>query len=194
MTVTKKDVGYFARIIGVLLVITMCVALLLAVVNMITKDTIAENERAQLEEAIGELFKDAKEPKPKQLNVKLNTKNDEIDSAFNALYLVTDGDAPIGFYADVTPVGFKGGVSMLVGIDLTGKVTGIQILTHSETVGIGDKIEDESYLKKFKDADSIDAIEKIDTISQATYSSTAVKNGVKTAIAAYNAYVGGAGK
>ena len=185
MKVTKKDVGYFARIIGVLLVITMCVALLLSAVNMITKDKIAANEKAKLENAIGELFKGIT-PTTEKLSV---STDDETLVSFN---LVKNGDAPVGFYAEVLPTGFKGTVSMLVGLTLDGKVTGIQILTHGETVGIGDKIEEDSFLDGFNGISSAGEADGIDVITGATYSSKAVKNGVKVAINAYSAYKGGA--
>ena len=186
MTLTKKDVGYFARIIGVLLVITMCVALLLSAVNMITKDKIAANEKAKLEAAISAIFSNASSPVTTKLD--LSYENETLTS-FN---LVTDGDAAVGYYAEVSPVGFKGKVTMLVGLTLNGEVCGIRVISHGETVGIGDKIEDEGFLGTFYGVSTQDAANKVDLISGATYSSKAVRNGVSTAINAYNAFYGGA--
>ena len=192
MSVTKKDVGYFARIIGVLLVITMFVALLLSCVNMITKDRIAANEKAKLQEAIEKLYPDKEKLSYDKLNVSLDTKDEDVKKAFTALYIVKDDGNEIGYYAEVAPKGFNGAIKMLIGITLDGKISGIQIITHGETVGIGDKIEDKSFRGGFNGLTSTEEADDIDVITGATYSSKAVKVGVKTALCAYSSYTGGA--
>ena len=194
MKLTKQDIPFFVRIIGILLLITMCVAALLALVNDITKDTIAENEAKKTAEAIKSLFPDASSPEAKDSGVKLS------DESFAALYAVSDGGVLIGYYAEVAPTGFKGKVNMLVGLSMDGKVCGVQILSHGETVGIGDKIEDASFLDTLvgksgsvtykKGADNSGS--EIDGISGATYSSKAVIAGTNTALRAYETLVGGA--
>ena len=194
MTVTKKDVSYFAKIIGVLLLITMCVAALLSLVNAITKDTITENEAKKTSEAIKQLFPTATSP------VATDTKTALDDDSFVALYKVKDGESEIGYYAEVAPTGFKGKITMLVGMDNDGKVCGIQILSHGETVGIGDKIENPDFLARLTGKSGSVTYKKgaggsgseIDGISGATYSSKAVIAGTNTALKAYNTYKGGA--
>ena len=194
MKLTKKDIPFFARIIGVLLIITMCVAALLSLVNAITKDTIAENEAKKTAEAIQKLFPSAAAPVSTKVDVTLD------DATFVALYEVKDGDAPVGYYAEVAPTGFKGKVNMLVGVDVNGTVCGIQILSHGETVGIGDKIEDPDFRARLTGKSGSVTYKKgangsgseIDGISGATYSSKAVIAGTDTALKAYSAYKGGA--
>ena len=190
MTLNRKNVGYFAKIICVLLVITMAVALLLSLVNMITKDKIAENEAKKLQTAISELFKTSSATTEK-LDVDIKTNDNDIKKSFTALYAVTDASQLVGYYAEVAPVGYKGEIKMLVGIDAAGSVCGIQILSHSETVGLGDKIENKSFLDKFLGNTTPQDPEKVDKISTATYSSTAVKLGVKTALVALESFFGG---
>lgn len=180
MNVAKKDVLYFVRIIGVLLVISMCVASLLAFVNALTKDKIAENDKKTLNEAVSSLF-GIESPETEETNLKLD------DSTFIEFRIVKSGDNVLGYYADVAPKGFKGEVEMLVGIGLDGKVCGIKIISSGETPGIGDKIENDEYLEKFKGKDA--SSNNLDTISGATYSSKAVVNGTKTALAAYEKYI-----
>lgn len=194
MNISKRDIPYFAKIVGALLLITMFVALLLSFVNMITKDVIAENDAKKTAEAIKQLFPDAASPVTDKLDVSLD------DASFEALYKVTDGDTEIGYYAEVYPKGFKGEIAMLVGISPDGKVLGIRIVTHGETVGIGDRIEDEAFLDTLTGVsgsvsyskDKTDTDIKIDGISGATYSSKAVIYGTNTALKAYKAYKGGA--
>ena len=51
---------------------------------------------------------------------------------------------------EVTEDGYsKGGLHVLVGIDNTGKVTGVSILTIGETPGLGTKVQDAGFLSQF---------------------------------------------
>ena len=196
MNMTKKDVSFFIRVIGVLLVITMCVAGLLSLVNMITRDRIAAIEVEKTNAAIKALFIGVSDPKGSDAPVYTS----EQDTALEGLYEVKSGDAIVGYYAKVAPKGFKDKVNMLVGLDTEGKVCGIQIISHGETVGIGDKIEDESFRSLFNGKSGVLTYKKgadnsgslMDGISGATYSSKAVIAGVSSACAAYEAYKGGA--
>ena len=99
---SKNNVLYFVRIIGVLTLITMLLAALLALVNDVTKDVIAENDRKKTEEAVKGLFPDAESPEAIELAVNCN------DTAFGQLFEVKSGEETIGYYASVNPVGFKG--------------------------------------------------------------------------------------
>ncbi len=182
MKITKKDTLFFVRIIGVLLVITMCVAALLALVNEVTKDRIAKIERAELESAVKRLFPNTASPTSAELNVDIG---DETLSSFNS---VSDGQSLVGYYAKVSPKGFKGAVVMLVGLNTDGTICGIEIISSGETPGIGDKIESDDFLGKFNG--KTDKTLDVDAIGGATYSSKAVINGTKTALKAYNKYMG----
>ena len=193
MAEKKSTVLYVVRICAVLLIITMCVAFLLSFVNAITKDTIAANDAAKISEALSALFSDAASPHAIAIQ-------GSFDSSVNGFYEVKDGDASIGYYADVSPVGFKGAVNMMVALDTEGKVLGVQILTHSETIGIGTKIEEPDFLSGFvgksgsleyKKGASADENGFIDGISGATYSSKAVIKGVDQALRAYATVKGG---
>jgi electron transport complex protein RnfG len=175
MTNTKKNVLYFSRIISVLLVITMCIAGLLAFVNEITKDKIAENEQIALNKALSNIFEGYTSLDTEDTALSLE------DNAFNGFYTVKSGEELIGYYAKVSPKGFKGAIVMLVGIKTNGEVCGIEIVSSGETPGIGDKIEKDGYLDKVADG-------QYDTISGATYSSKAVINGTKLALDAYTEY------
>jgi electron transport complex protein RnfG len=172
MSADKKNILFFVRIIGVLLVITMCVAALLSLVNGITKDRIAENEAKEIQKAIGKLFPEYTDLSAENMNLELN------DKTLNGFYEVKNGDETVGYYANVAPKGFKGPVNMLIGLKTDGSVCGIEIIASGETPGIGDKIKDKKFLNAVIGGN-------YDTISGATYSSRAVINGTKTAIAAY---------
>ncbi len=186
--IKKDDVVYVVRICSVLLVITMFIALLLSFVNAVTKDVIDENDARKLSEALGELFPSVETPLGVEVDI------DELPENVDAFYEVRDGETSVGYYAKVSPNGFKDAVEMLVGLDTSGKVIGVSIVSCSETVGIGTKIEDESFLSRFcgvsgsltykKGASEAD-VGYIDGISGATYSSKAVIAGVDAALGAY---------
>ena len=191
--IKKGTVIYVLKICAVLLLITMCTAFLLSFVNGLTKDPIAKNEAAKKAKALSELFTDVAAPVSEKIE-------GEYEGEVNGFYLVKDGETIIGYYADVSPVGFKGGVNLMVGLDTEGKVTGVTVLSHGETVGIGDKIEDKDFRSGFigregslsyKKGAGADEAGVIDGISGATYSSKAVINGVDLALKAYKTAKGG---
>lgn len=98
-----------------------------------------------------------------------------------------------GFVAYTSGVGYAGEANPLkavVGIDTNGAVTGVQVLEHQETNGIGTKAMDESYIGQFIGATAITRKAsgegtKIDVISGATFSSVGVYDCVKAAIQQY---------
>ena len=85
----------------------------------------------------------------------------------------------------VSPKGYSGPIDMLVGIDPQGKVSGVKILAHRETPGLGANIAKPKFLDQFKGKTMNDPIEPkkdIDAVTGATISSKAVCNGVKEAL------------
>jgi len=60
------------------------------------------------------------------------------------VYRVFAGGEPVAALFVVTaPDGFSGPIELLVGIDASGVVTGVSVLSHRETPGLGDLIETE---------------------------------------------------
>lgn len=57
------------------------------------------------------------------------------------LYTASSGRQPIAFAFVVTTTGYAGPISLLVSIHTDGHVTGVRVLEHSETPGLGDKID-----------------------------------------------------
>ena len=191
--ITKDTVLYVVKICAILLVITMCVAALLSFVNAVTKEPIAKNEAIKREKALRALFDGAAAPIAEEIE-------GEYADKVNGFYAVKDNDTYIGYYADVSPVGFKGGVNLMVGLDVSGKVVNVYVLSHGETIGIGTKIEDKEFLAGFigredsleyKKGAGADEVGVIDGISGATYSSKAVIVGVDLALQAYKSVCDG---
>ncbi|RTZ94250.1 MAG: electron transporter RnfG [Deltaproteobacteria bacterium] len=52
-------------------------------------------------------------------------------------------------YRMVSHKGYSGDIELLMGVDLKGKITGIEILSMSETPGLGARIEEPAFKKQF---------------------------------------------
>jgi len=91
---------------------------------------------------------------------------------------------------------YGGKIELLVGIDNEGSITGVKILSHTETQGLGSKAKDDpTFTNQFKglSAESKLAVGSgIEAISGATITSKGVTEGVNTAINYYNTNLKGA--
>jgi electron transport complex protein RnfG len=64
------------------------------------------------------------------------------DVEFKTIYLARKAGKPAGVVlTTVTPQGYNGPITLLVGIDVLGKVSGVRVVSHRETPGLGDAIE-----------------------------------------------------
>ncbi len=93
-----------------------------------------------------------------------------------------------GWVFEVTPSGFGGLIDMLVGVDPSGTVTGVSIVSMSETSGLGANAARESFRSQYAGKSGSVRLRKqggeIDALTGATVTSTAVTNGVNAALAA----------
>jgi len=83
--------------------------------------------------------------------------------------------------------GFGGMIGVMVGIGKEGKLLDIGITSHSETPGVGTRVEEPSFTDQFRDL-SITGAVAVDGISGATYSSKGVMSAVEEAIAYVNEF------
>ena len=172
----------------VLAVLVTCVvsASALTVTYGATKDLIAEQERLAREQALRDVLGDAGALQELESDV-VECANESIDGApVSAVYVaVSEGGDTAGYGVLVAPRGYGGPMAMAVGLDRDGLVTGVSVISHKETPGLGTKIlTEEFYLEQFVgwDASEVDASDQgYDAISGATKSSTAVRKGVQTA-------------
>ena len=93
-----------------------------------------------------------------------------------------------GFVITVTPSGFGGTINMVVGVDSQGLVTGVSIVSMTETSGLGANASRESFRSQFVGRSGSVALRKqggeIDALTGATVTSAAVTAGVNSALAA----------
>ncbi len=104
-------------------------------------------------------------------------------------YMATASKKPVAYISETAGKGYSSYVQMLVSLDTDMKISEVKILHHAETPGLGDQVEEKSFIGQFKgkSLQNIKLIkgetqENIQAISGATISSRAVTNGVKDAV------------
>ena len=168
----QANIGDYVRIGLTLLVIAAVTAALLAFVNSITEERIAQNERAVMEEALGNIFAGCD---------KVEAVEGEFDAPVTAVYAVYAKGELLGYGIQSSPIGFKDAIGLIVGADKSGKCIGVEITSITDTPGVGTKVKEDSFLGGFIDLDG-STVGGYDTISGATISSKAVKEGVAAAL------------
>ena len=176
-----------------LLIISAVAALLLAFTNNVTADTIAKrNEQANAEarKLVLESAQDFEEVKDVKTD---NSKGVEVSEIYEAKD--ASGNT-VGYTLKVLPSGYGGTIELMVGIDsANGQVSGINIVSNSETAGLGAKATDPEFSDQYKGKplEELSVLKngtpgdtEIKAISGATITSTAVTNGVDAAIEVYN--------
>lgn len=179
----------------ILLLITGIAGFLLGGAFEITKAPIAASIEADKQTALKEILPTA--DKFTKTDVKLNEKISEVNSALK-------GTEIEGYAIKVAPKGYGGLVEIMVGISKDGKVSGIKILAHTETPGLGANAPEPKFSGQFKDKPTKDKLEvvkiaptkenQIQAITGATITSKAVTLGVNDAIDFYNSSLKGAKK
>ncbi len=166
----------------VLFLVCAVVAGVLGGVNELTKDTIAEQQRLKTEKAYAEVLKS------------VGYEDVEFDMEampdIDSISICTGGE---GYVVMTTFSGAQGSITMAVGVDNDDRCTGISIIKHSETSGLGANaastaevgvIFREQFIGQGEDIALKKAGGEIDALSGATITSTAVTNAVAAAIEA----------
>ena len=169
----------------ILFLISAIVAGVLGVVYELTVDRINEIAAQKTADAYAEVLsaKDYKE-------VQYTGDDTAIDKISQAI--AEDGSAS-GYVVETTVTGSQGSITIIIGVDNDYKCTGISIISHSETSGLGAKAADTgefgtNWRAKFVgEGDDIAITKKggnIDAITAATITSNAVTGAVSTSIKA----------
>lgn len=111
-------------------------------VHWFTKDTIAKQQQQQLVDQLSQVVP-ADTHNNDIANDCFTITSPELGSALpQSAYVATKNGTPVGMAITSTaPDGYNGNINLLVGINTSGKVTGVRVLSHKETPGLGDKIE-----------------------------------------------------
>ena len=132
---------FILKVAGTLTVIALVVAALLGVVNNVTKDKIAEQDAENTRIAMS-----AVAPEGSEFGDKMDI-SDAVAAAASAqggkiveMYPMTNGGADAGYVVKVSASGSQGTITMMVGVDANKAITGISVISHSETSGIDTKV------------------------------------------------------
>ncbi len=191
-----------------LFLVTVIAAACLGFVYNITKEPIKEQKKITKATAMTEISPDSKEfveiNKISEENADVAAKSSQIadiiakadgffqeDSPVTSLDLGVDGEAVTSYVVGVAPVGYGGPIEMLVALDTEMKITGVKIITFSETPGLGANAKKAEWIGQFAGKTGKLTVTKgktpgdseIDAITSATITSDAVTKGVNTAIA-----------
>lgn len=172
-----------------LLIFCLVATALLAGTNMITRDKIAQNAVE-------------KENSSRMIVLPEGAEFGEVESLESGLTLCegknADGET-VGYVFTSGAKGYGGTVSVMVGIDTEGVVKGIEILSHSETPGLGANATKESFKERFIGKSGELTVDKnsnegqnVQAITAATITSKAVTSAVNAAIAEFENIKGGA--
>ncbi|MFQ7446110.1 FMN-binding protein [Intestinibacter bartlettii] len=131
-----------------LLIISAVAALLLALTNSVTASTIAQrNEQANAEarKLVLESAQDFEQVKDVKTD---NSKGVEVSEIYEAKD--ASGNT-VGYTLKVLPSGYGGTIELMVGIDSAkGQVSGINVVSNSETAGLGAKSTDPEFSDQYK--------------------------------------------
>jgi electron transport complex protein RnfG len=176
----KKRPSELISLTLILFLFSAVTALLLGLVNGVTKDRIAGISAEKTKSAMQEvLMADSYE--------KISYTGG--DPAVVGVYKA--GDA--GFVVELSVSGSQAMVNMVVGVDGSGTVTGIGITKHTETPGLGaiaaaDTDAGKSFREQFNGTVGNLSVSKdggtVDALTGATITSRAVTNGVNSAVEA----------
>jgi electron transport complex protein RnfG len=136
------------RLAMVLTLITAGAGLILSMVEAVTREPIAEQRRLETLRALQAVLPPS-DNSPDQDIVQLVTGQDKRGRDVQRTFYRGRKAAELSGVAFkvIAPDGYSGNIMVMVGVDPEGTVKGIEILSHNETPGLGDKI----VLPVFKD-------------------------------------------
>ncbi|MEH6445126.1 MAG: electron transport complex subunit RsxG [Oceanospirillaceae bacterium] len=172
--------------IGVFALIT---ALLIAVTFVLTKDSIASNIKQQKSAKLFEIIGATK------FNNDVFEQTIELDgtpfgykNSITAYIAMQDTEIQAIIFPVLTGRGYSGDISLLVGVNADTSVAGVRVISHTETPGLGDKLELKkspwllSFNQQKKQLNNIWAVKKdggeFDQFTGATITPRAVVNAV----------------
>jgi len=168
--VRARKNGFYPVIFLTLIVFISVVALTLT--DLITKDKIELAKKDEIADMLITLF-------PEMEGFTYDEKSD--------LYTPLAKQQPLGHAFMAETSGYAGAILILVGLEPDTTLRGIRIISQQETPGLGAQITESFFLQQFPGL-TVDDVElttkggKVDAITGATISSSAVVEGVRKAI------------
>ena len=169
--------------------VTVVSVALLAWVNELTKEPIAQANAKALNDAVNMVI-------PGFDNDPIaEKKTQEVNGVEYAVYPATKGGEYIGAAVEASSMGFGGELKILVGFDAQGNILNYSLLSHAETPGLGSKADvwfkegGKGDITGMNPGESLLAVSKdggkVDAITASTITSRAFLNAVNGAYAAF---------
>ena len=192
----NMDPKYLIKLTVTLFLTCVVVAGALGAVNMVTKDKIAAINLEKTQNAMKAVVAD---PDNSTFSDALAL-SDEMTAAALAgggtlteAYEVMVNGASVGHALKIVASGSQGNIEMMVGLDSEGTVTGVSVVKHAETAGIGTKVVDNEpnnagvgVLDQFAGKGTADLPlnvgSNVDAITGATVSTKGITAGVNAAL------------
>lgn len=165
-----------------LLAITLMCGLLLGFVYDMTKDPIAAQSEKAKQEAYAAVYPDGEFTADEALNEALaNFTADDKDAKITEVMSANGGE---GYVFSCQASGYGGAVELAVGVSADGTITGLSVLSMSETPGLGAKCQDASFQEQFVgiQSEKLTINQDFQQISGATITSSAVMRAVNATL------------
>jgi electron transport complex protein RnfG len=192
--------GRAPKLLVALTVVCVVSALSLSAVNDVTKTLIEEQDtQARLRAVRAVLPPFDNDPIADTTQV---AAADEPDGEMIVVHVGKKAGKPTGVAFEVTGEGYGGRIRVMLGMDVKGCVSGVRILKHAETPGLGAKIEEDAFTSAFRNKSLANsrlvrgelAVKKdggdIDAVTGATISSRGVTEAVSWGLKLFEARKG----
>ena len=195
----KIEGKFILKVAGTLTAISLVVAALLGATNALTEDKIAAINKANTEVALAAVVSspDCEFPPIEEIpQAAIDAAKTQSGKLTEAYRVVVNGE-DAGYAFKIVAGGSQGDIEMIVGVDADLAITGISVVSHSETSGIGTKVVENKpnaagtpVLDQFvgmSGAGTLAVGSNITAISGATVSTKGITMGANAALAAVEA-------
>ncbi len=156
-----------------LLVICVLCALLLTGVHALTAPRIQAGTQAKILAGVQSLFPASDLAEEMEVPTSVSV---------TGMYRAVSQETVLGYCVLVTGSGYGSDLQLMVGYDPQGELSGIRVISHNETKGIGDKALTEGYLSQYQGATGeLTLGTEIDGVGGATLTSQGVLDCVNAA-------------
>jgi Na+-translocating ferredoxin:NAD+ oxidoreductase subunit G len=131
----RSTLAYQAGLLGV---VATLAAALLAVGHLLTRDAIEAQQLEELRQSLSQVV-------PAQIHdndLLQDTLNLAAPEGERLVYRAFQGTQATGVAFRTSGNGYSGAIRLVMGVDAEGRVLGVRVLSHAETPGLGDKIEE----------------------------------------------------
>jgi len=142
----------------ILAIFAIACTLIVGVIHQLTKDKIARQEQQQLLTSLHSIIAPERHNNDIYQDCIFYSEVDELNTSISAklqtAYIAKMNGSPVAIaFTSTAPDGYNGNINMLVAINLDGSISGVRVLSHKETPGLGDKIEvrKSDWIKSFTD-------------------------------------------